>query len=342
MSAKNRRLDRLTAGLTARERVVLIQTALYEDREPDARIWNTTPDAQWAELHRLGRLASQAHLVLTTHLVWQHFVVEDLRSKWMLLMSLVGWALDRHSILLDASLVTHVPISESDYASRRRELAADQFGIRDAVELMLATETDDSNKTVRRAEKEVRAAIKAGELKATRKGRGFEMSYQAFCDWRGESVQAFPDWGRAYEVVPDGEVYFGDSAERLRLASESGPHHPGLVLPPLALSPNWSMPEEDQSLQDRLLARLARQVHEEVPRREMEVAALTEVVEAVEAEFRDEAIVAKVNRAMLADARTILASLREDAPRIIGEIDAAPPHEASFAEIRRQIFDSES
>ena len=109
-------------------------------------------------------------------------------------------------------------------------------------------------------------------------------------------------------------------------------------------SPTASVQRRPSSPQSpwSLLARLARQVHEEVPRREMEVAALTEVVEAVEAEFRDEAIVAKVNRAMLADARTILASLREDAPRIIGEIDAAPPHEASFAEIRRQIFDSES
>ena len=109
-------------------------------------------------------------------------------------------------------------------------------------------------------------------------------------------------------------------------------------------SPTASVQRRPSSPQSpwSLLARLARQVQEEVPRREMEVAALTEVVEAVEAEFRDEAIVAKVNRAMLADARAILASLREDAPRIIGEIDVAPPHEASFAEIRRQIFDSES
>ena len=73
----------------------------------------------------------------------------------------------------------------------------------------------------------------------------------------------------------------------------------------------------------------------------MDVAALTAVVEAVGAEFQDEAIIADVNRGMLAEARAILAKIRADAPRILGEVAEAPPHEAAAAEIRAQIFESD-
>lgn len=341
MSAKDRRLDRLTEGLTARERVVLIQTALYEDREPDPAIWSTTPSEQLSDVHRLGTLAAHSHFVLTTHAVWLHFVIEALELRWLLLMSQVGWALDRNSILLDASLVTHVPVTKTDYEARREELSADLFGINDAAELMLIAEFDDSPRAVRRAEKEVRAAIKSGDLKAERKGRSYQMTYAAFCDWRGETVEPFPDWGHSFEVVPDDAVHFGDSAARLQAASESDPHHPARALPALAASSGWPMPDEQQSLHGRLLGGLAGYIAQEVPRRELDLAALTDAVDVVSAEFADEAIVADINRAMLRDVREILASLRESAPPVVGEIDATPPHEALAEELRRQMFEPE-
>lgn len=342
MSAKDRRLNRITEVLTARERVVLIQTALYEDREPDDRIWDTAPSEQAAEIRRLGRLASQAHLVLTTHIVSLQFVVEALELRWALMMTQLGWAFDRSSLLLSASLVTHVPITETAFEARRRELGADLFGVNDAVELMLIDESDDSDRAKRRVEKQVRAAIKSGDLRAERKGRGYQMTYAAFCEWRGEVLEPFPDWGRSYEVVPDDAVHFGESVERLRRASESGPHHPERILPALAPDSKWLMPEEEQSVHDRLLAGLAVLIARELPRQEMDASALTKVVEAVTAEYGDEGIVAELNRAMLNDARARLGSLRENASGQVGEIDAAPPHEATAEQIRRQIFDFES
>jgi hypothetical protein len=342
MSAKGRRLERLLEGLTARERVVLIQTAVYEGSEPEQQIWDTAPSEQSSEIRRLGELACQAHLVLTTHIAALHFVVEALELRWLLLTTQLGWAFDRSSLLLDASFVAHVPITNTEYEAKRAEIAADVLTVNDAAEFMLLLEEDDSKAAIRRAEKQVRAAIKNGELKAERQGRGYQMSYAAYCDWRGETVEPFPDWGRAYDVVPDDAVYFVESAERLRLATESGPHNPTVVLPALAREPEWLLPEEKQSVHDRLLVGLARHIAQGVPQQEMEVAVLTEVVEAVAAEFKDEAVVAELNRAMLNDARARLAALRKNASPQVGEIDDAPDHEAMAEQIRRQIFDSEA
>ena len=73
MSAKDRRLDKLFAGLTARERVVAIQLAVYEDGEPDPSIWETIPGEQSSEIRQLGVLASKSHFILTTHIAYLHF-----------------------------------------------------------------------------------------------------------------------------------------------------------------------------------------------------------------------------------------------------------------------------
>ena len=267
---------------------------------------------------------------------------KQLELRWLLLITQLGWAFDRSSLLLDASFVAHVPITESEYEAKRAEIAADLLTVNDAAELLLLLEEDDSKAAIRRAEKQVRTAIKAGELKAERQGRGYQMTYAAYCDWRGETVEPFPDWGRAYDVVPDDAVYFDESVERLRLATETGPHNPTIVLPALASESNRLLPEEKQSVHDRLLAGLAHHIAQGVPQQEMEVAALTEVVEAVAAEFRDEAIVAELNRAMLNDARARLTALRMNASAQVGEIDDAPYHEAMAEQIRRQIFDSEA
>lgn len=341
MSEKDRRLDRLSAGLTARERVVLLQQALYEGRDPDPSIRHTMPEDQEGEFSDYAALANQSNVVLTSRALALYLEVELLQLRWQLLLTQLAWAFDRSSILLDASLVTHVPITRAAYEVRREELRGDRIGVNDAVEIMLIDAPDDSQRAKRQAEKQVRAAIKAGDLPSKRRGRGYQIEYGAFCDWRGEQLEPFPNWGRCYELVADDAVSFAGCAERLQAATESGPHHPGRIHPALAPSSSWSMPEAEQSVHDRLSGAIALRIAQELPLREMDVAALTEVMEAVSLAFEDESIVSAPNRSMLNGACEILASLRESTPMVVGEIDEPATHELLADQIHGQIFKPE-
>ena len=95
MSDLDRRLARVSAGLTPRERVLLI---LHADEAglPEDPAWRRdTPDSQVAECNHYIALANGVNHVLVPHATVLLCEVETLETRFQLLAALVGWAAER-------------------------------------------------------------------------------------------------------------------------------------------------------------------------------------------------------------------------------------------------------
>ena len=94
MSELGRRLARVSEGLSARERVLLILRADAEGL-PEDPAWRRMPDFQSAEFNHFIRQANGVNHVLVPHATVLLCEVETLEARWQLLTAHVAWAAER-------------------------------------------------------------------------------------------------------------------------------------------------------------------------------------------------------------------------------------------------------
>ena len=95
MSDLDRRLARVSGGLSARERVILILRAEAEGVAEDPAWRRDTPDFQVPECNHLVGLANGVNHILVPHATVLLSEVETLEARFQLLAALVGWAAER-------------------------------------------------------------------------------------------------------------------------------------------------------------------------------------------------------------------------------------------------------
>ena len=95
MSDLDRRLARVSGGLSARERVILILRAEAEGVPEDPAWRRDTPDLQISECNHLIGLANGVNHILVPHATVLLCEIETLEARFGLLSALVGWAADR-------------------------------------------------------------------------------------------------------------------------------------------------------------------------------------------------------------------------------------------------------
>ena len=95
MSDLDRRLTVVSAGLSARERVVLILRAGAEGLPEDPAWRRNVPDFQVPECNHLFALANGVNHILVPHATVLLCEIETLEARFGLLSALVGWAADR-------------------------------------------------------------------------------------------------------------------------------------------------------------------------------------------------------------------------------------------------------
>ena len=95
MSDLDRRLTLVSAGLSARERVVLILRADAEGLPEDPAWRRNVPDSQVPECNRLIALVNGVNHILVPHATVLLCEIETLEARFGLLSALVGWAAER-------------------------------------------------------------------------------------------------------------------------------------------------------------------------------------------------------------------------------------------------------
>lgn len=96
--SENVRLIRVAKGLSARERVLLLQQALLAREEPPLSIRMTTPDAQRREFNRYAALATGVFRVLLPHAIQLQHDAERAHPYATLLVVLAAWGSDRAAL----------------------------------------------------------------------------------------------------------------------------------------------------------------------------------------------------------------------------------------------------
>lgn len=344
MSAQDGRLDRVVRELTARERVLMLHMALLEDREPDPAIRATIPPAQGPEFNRYAALANGVFHVITARALALHYETELLSLKFLLLATQVMWGFDRTSLIRDASLLAAIPIPLPEYERRLDELRRERLPIRDVVELMLSGRGEESGAARRRAERDVRAAVKAGDLPSSKRGRGFEVEMGKLFDWMSEPLEPYPEWGWRYEPIAEGEL----DRHSLRLAAVgwlheqlgAGPSHPARVLEAMSLGGSRASATEVEPANehDRLTGLLARDLPARIPALSAELAAIETVAGEICAELGDDGVIPDVVRRFLVTSRDQLETVASRVGAFVGPVALADaPDEGLLRELRRQV-----
>jgi len=335
MSAGDTRFERLYAGLSARERVLLLRES--EVTEADERaIRRTMPPAQAEEFSRLSTLAFQADRVLPP-------VVDDLCHrahvlglKWLLLDTIALWGRERGWLAGDASLLARVPIKASEHRRALAEARAEQVSWEEAV----AITADARGITDEVAERELRTAVANRRLRSRERGSSATFALGTLHDWLGVEFPFRPPWGNAYEVVPDHawrREHDGmrEAAEAFTRFDQRGPGPPARVLP--ALGFRWGTAEDDTPW-DRTMRLLAEELRQALPQVWGQLLAIERVVGEVAEAFRDGAVLPERLRTMLAEARGYLQVLTDAVPGLVGELAATVIDEAGAQWLRCQVF----
>ena len=110
------RLNRLTPGLSAKERAILVLESWKEGREEDYQLRATMPPQQVPEFNRLIELMNGTMLRLSTYILILDAEVEKLELRQAWLVTLVLW----EEQLERARLAVSQPVGETGHKPRKR------------------------------------------------------------------------------------------------------------------------------------------------------------------------------------------------------------------------------
>jgi hypothetical protein len=217
------RLKRVTPGLSARERALLVLRSM-KDKTLEDPVWRATmPQAQVPEFNRYIELMNAANLQMAFYIALNEKEMEklELYASWIFTLHL--WALNLAEINFTASFVLREPITRSEHDRLVAEhqddyLLVSQLAVVLAEEKRAWTDEDGEEvgwmrelvvkprswqRVVAEAEQEIRTAVEAGELESAGSGKKLSVMRSSFDSWLGRPVTLNPRWANAYEVYPD-------------------------------------------------------------------------------------------------------------------------------------------
>jgi hypothetical protein len=345
----DRRLDRLTTALTARERAVLVLRS-WKEGKAEELLWRATmPPAQSTEFNRLIDLMNGTMVRLSLFITTLRSSVEklELRQAWLVTLKL--WEEQLMEIRRAVRLGLKEPVTESDYARKVAEAEAEWVAVGELAELLAddydGWQEDDfeelegwdspvvSDTAWQRAkqakEKEPRQRVQAGELVGRGKGSRLKIREREFNQLHDRTEVAFPEYLYAYRVLPDDESAEIELEKRwlddLLMALDSRP---------LTLK---DVPDEVNVL-DHLSGILRKSLASSFEALWQEVRAVELVLEEVAREFEGTDPVRPAKREELDQLRAKLAALAEQLLFLEVAVEMTEPDEETLELVRGIVF----
>ena len=330
------RVDRLTSGLSARERAWMVIQAVWDDRKPDPSILATMPPEQGREYNRLLGVARGLQMVLLPHALVLQGEVEALELRHLVLTVIAAWGSERELLRTGSALAAHVPIRQSEYDRLRAELREDYLPFDQAVETV-ALEQDVGQRTAART---LRAAIAEGAVRERGGGNRREVEVGSLYDWLGAENHPVPEWGWRFETVPDDE--FEQHEWRSRAIGQSlaaderrGPGPAFRVLS--AVGNEYAAADADLSDFDRSTRALAEQVRSDIGTLWSQLLAAEGVLREVVERSGDDLPIPDDLTALQSNIRQSLEDLFESAPGLVGDLSAPDVDQHTLAQLRDRI-----
>ncbi len=338
------RINRIYAGLSAKERAIHILHVLKGEAEEDPHVRSTMPESQVVPFNRyidLIRAANDVHPAI----IWLAGRVDTLGALLGWLCTFYLWSARALELDLHLWKLWKEPIAEAEYAAlieRRRneyapvselaELLADRCSVG-----ATPPDTDASwanEVAVRR--RQLNDLVEGGVLPSRGKGSRLSINVGAFHDHLGEPTPFHPDWGSGFDVLPDSDT------ERIRLRREDGNRLRALVsqAPSIAFTP-LEAPDQahlrDNPTPDRIAAILAHRIKDGISSCWRQLQAIEAVVSEIAAKFDGEDPLVPAQRQAFSGAIEALIELRTGATKFVGDFDLGEPDEELIAQIRDSL-----
>ena len=360
--SKTRRLERLNSELSAKERALLVLQSWKAGKEEEPGWRFTMPAWQVRDFNRLIGLMNGVNQTLGVYLYAISQEVEKLSLRLGWLITLTAWGIRNFELASYIALETKEPITESEYRELVERERARFVPVRELAELLVERHEEWSDDDLARdenhhdevivtdeawerlgkeKERELATLVGKGTLQGKGKGNRLQVNVGSFFGWLGEEPKAWPEWGLAYDVVPDDQADLVDSRRQMRQRArdslEAGPGLPVLYLE------NW--PEElkvvAEERDQRDLDDLAK-VHKELIREGIEeqwrqLEAMRIVVEDVASEFDGEDPAVPDVRHLLDHTTERLVDLHKDAQTYVEPFELGEPGEGDIASMREQV-----
>jgi hypothetical protein len=355
----NQRLDRLYPALTAKERALLVLRAWKADQEEDAQVRRTMPDSQAQEFNRYIHLMNAANLDAGKYIAALKGISGELNLKAAWLASLQMWGIRVWDVWVFIALHTGEPITESEHRRLVEDARAEMVPLADLAETLverydgwtkadLEPGGDDDepvvkdkawNRILAEKKKELTRLVEEGVLSGKRRGRGLLINNGSFFDWLGEPVPVCPEWGKGYDVFPDGqadEVAFRKKARlRAQQAIAASPASP--IQEALEESVGYRVTDRKERW-DEAMAALRERLREDTPWCWQELRAVETVLEEVAREFDGEDPLLPPVRNVLDKAHQELAELPTMLTAVDVEVELPEPDEERVADLRERLL----
>ena len=244
------RIQGISEGLTAQERALLVLRSWKEGKEED-RSWRATmPDDQVPAFNRLIHVMNGVNRNLGLYLLAVKLETDklDLRMGW--LATLAFWGMQNFQVAEYLGFETKEPVTESEHRQKVEQARAELAPVAELAEALVyrhegwadedIEERDEHDEVIvsdkawarecRQKERELAELVEQGVLQGAGKGRRLKVNAGSFYDWLGEETPVWPDWGLAFEVLPDDQAEEAErrwrSRRHARQALATGPSLP--------------------------------------------------------------------------------------------------------------------
>lgn len=267
MIRQRRRTERLAERLTPRQRAVLLLEATKEDRAPNARVFTNVRSQERKELRSYCSLVDAMFEAIFPRAIAAHMELRPLELELAVVELMFLWALDRENLISFLREMSIEYCTANEFAARVDAAREQYVPFDDAVDRALDHRTVDreSPGDRRAVERELRAAMRQGNLQGHRLGKELHVNAGSLHDWLRLPLMPTPELGRDLRVGSADEVslYRSMRADLERQLTQ-GPHLALQIHPALAPSPDWLLPEESLNQYDlvtrRHVAKLAEHV----------------------------------------------------------------------------------
>lgn len=277
MIRQRRRMERLAERLTPRQRAVLLLEATKEDRAPNARVFTNVRSQERKELRAYCSLVDAMFEAIFPRAIAVLMELRPLELELAVVELMFLWALDRGNLM---SFLREMSIEycTADEFAARVDAAREQYvSFDDAVDRALDHRTvdHDSPGDRRAVDRELRAAMRQGQLRSHRIGKELHVNAGSLHDWLGLPLMPEPELGRDLRVGSADEVSFYRSLRAdLERQLTQGPHLALQIHPALAPSPAWLLAEESLNRYDLVARRHVAHLAEQARRRRADCSAL--------------------------------------------------------------------
>jgi len=355
----SQRLDKLYPALTAKERALLVLRAWKSDEEEDAQVRRTMPDSQSHEFNRYIHLMNFANDYLGKYIAALKGISGELNLKAAWLASLQMWGIRVWDVWVYIALHTNEPITESDHKRLMEEARAEMLPVAELAETLVErydgwTEADmepagDDDEPVVKdkawnrilAEKKRELTRLVGKEVPAGKGSGRRLLINngSFFDWLGEPVPLWPEWGKGYDVLRDGQADEVESLKKARLrAQEAIAASPASPIQKALEEAVGRSVTERKDRWDEAMAALRERLREDTPWCWQELRAVETVLDEVAQEFDGEDPLVPPARNVLDKARQELAELPTLLDAVHVEVEFPEPDEERVAQLRERLL----